>query len=190
MLQQIDLTFCEAWYKKRLYFGASARLCHNDKIINFGIKPCANQELCAIMRTLLIIIFFLPIYCLGQKTLFNFEYTIVFGGNFNQDSIELKINNSKIFSGRIRSGVIAKANLEITQTKTCLSTFYNGATKKFKKSKTEPKLNIFIVLNGEGHSYSFDLKRGPILFVQNIYDKKLKANHLTIEQRTEPLQFL
>ncbi len=143
-----------------------------------------------IMKTLLILLLLIPLSLFAQKKNYNFEFTFVFGDCFRGDSVDVKIQNLPIISGKVNSGTAGKANLSITQQYNYLSIFYNGKTTKAKKINSNPSLKVEFCLNGQWYIYNFNLKNGVIFLIQYCNDEKTKKKIFTVEQGNEPLLFI
>jgi hypothetical protein len=101
------------------------------------------------MRVLYFLILFFPTLSFGQGKKENLEFALVFGACFKHDSIDVKIQDFSVFSGRVRSSLVSKANLSITQRGKFVVSFHDGKTKNYKKVKTTPLLKLEFVVNGK-----------------------------------------
>ena len=65
----------------------------------------------------------------------DFDYSIVFGGCFNNDVLSLKINNTKVFDNiKVDNGdPVKRGNLSLTQADKKINLFYKGKAISKKK---------------------------------------------------------
>ncbi len=142
------------------------------------------------VRTIVTILLLVPLICFGQKKKYNFEFLIFFGGCFNADSIDLKINGNPILSSRLRSSSIGTSTVRITQEKHYLNIKKEGKIVQNKKVLTNPNLRMDFILNGKQYSYIFNLKNGPIFNVQYCITKTFAQKQFTVTQQWEPILIL
>lgn len=139
-----------------------------------------------------IALIWLPIFCLAQKTKFNFDFALIFGSCFHNDSINIKINGVTIVSNtKLETNVVGSANFSISQDKQHLLIKSTGKIKKLKKVDLNQPLNIQISVNNQKSDYTFDIKKGRVLYAENcpVEGDLKRVNVLKVTQRDSPVYF-
>lgn len=122
-----------------------------------------------------------------------FDYSIVFGGCFDQDVLSLKINNSKIFEHYKvdNKSAVKKGNLSLTQANGKINVFYNGRQVLKEKINFNFYLNISLTVNQQVTRYVVDLRKGKIILIDFCSrQNNISAKKLAIEQLQEEVIFM
>lgn len=142
------------------------------------------------------IIFFITLFILSshlfaQKTNFKFDFTIIFGGCFQDDSVTLNIN-SVVFANKIilKSNVVGSASFSITQDKKGISVkHYQMARFILQKINIKAPINLNLSINDKSVNSIFNLKKGKIIYIEYCWDKN-KKRQITVQQQDYPVYFL
>lgn len=115
------------------------------------------------------------------------DYSIVFGGCFQNDKLGLSINRQTIFTQWLVNNADAanQGNLSLSQKGDRLIVYYNGKEISRKAVRFDFNLELKLVLNGKTKTYKADLRRGKLLLFD--YCLKDKSKTLTMEQVQEPV---
>jgi endoglucanase Acf2 len=123
----------------------------------------------------------------------NFDYSIIFGGCFEQDILSLKINNTTIFDHYKvdNKSAIKKGNLSLTQANSKINVFYNGRQIIKRKVNFNYYLNISLTINQQVNKYVIDLRKGKIILVDFCSKQdNVSAKKLAVEQLQEEVIFM
>ena len=122
-----------------------------------------------------------------------FDYSIVFGGCFDKDTVSLKINNTSIFDHYHvdNSNPLKKGNLSLTQDNKNIRLFYNGQQKFKSKVKFSFYLNLEVTVNRQVKNFKIDLRKGKVILVEFCSGpEETVAKRLTIQQMQDEVIFM
>lgn len=117
-----------------------------------------------------------------------FDYSLVFGGCFEDDTVQLHINKVAVLRNYTlhNQDTAVKGRLSLTQSNNHITIFYNDRTKKRRGIKTASTLSIELIVNKEVNRFEVDLRKGRVLLFD--YCKNGSTNRkLTLEQVQEPM---
>ena len=154
--------------------------------------------MCAIIQTLfnlkrLIFLFLLfsNSNSFGQKAKFKFDFSIILGGCFQDDSVSININSVQ-FANKVilKSNSAGSANFSIVQDKKGIAVkHYHMGRFILQKIETKSPIKIEVSINKESAFSTFDLKKGKIIFIEHCWNKDRKQE-ITIRQQDYPVYFL
>src|SRR6478735_3449612 len=119
----------------------------------------------------------------------NYDYYIIFVGEFKNDKISLAINRKHIIDNYRLENIdpTRRGNLSITQQDDYITIAYNGKEIKRSKISVDFDLSLDISVNDKKNAFRVNLKKGKVILVD--YTPKTEATKkvLLIEQLQEPL---
>ena len=132
-----------------------------------------------------------PFSIFGQNKKFDFEFSLIFGACFSNDTIEINLNGVSVIKNTvIKTNVVGSANLSLTQkNKLTIKSFEN--TQVVSKVPIKEFLQVSVSVNGKWSEYKFSLKKGKILFAENCIegDDGLKKPGFNIIQQDHAVYF-
>lgn len=128
---------------------------------------------------------------MAQKTKFKFEFSIIFGGCFQDDTVSLKINSVGFANNVVlKSNVVGSANFSITQDKNGISVKHYQRTRFIlQKINIKSLINLSLSINGKSVNSVFDLRKGKIIYIEYCWDRN-KKREITVQQQDYPVYFL
>ena len=142
---------------------------------------------------LLVSLFLLCAPAFGHAVIRHFDYTIVFGGCFNQDIVSLKINNTVVFDRYEVDNASAerRGNLSLTQTDEGIKIYYNGGDKTMRKVPVDHHMDVEVTINKEVSRFQVDLRKGKVVLLDHCSGAPaLTARPVSVEQLHEPVIFM
>ena len=137
-----------------------------------------------------LVVVFLSTHCFSQGNSNEFDYTIVFSGKYQNDLMNLSINNKTIISNYILNNVdsLEKGHLSLTQKGNNIEIYYNSKKVKRRKVKFDKILEIDISINNKVEKISVDVRKGKVLLLTYDFNNNGLTKHkqISIEQIQEP----
>ena len=140
--------------------------------------------------TLLIV--FSSFTCYSQYQNNSFDYTIIFSGNYQNEIIDLSINNKQILNSYKLNNVDSyeKGHLSVAQKSDYIEILYNHSLIKRKKVKLDHILKLEVSINERTEKILVDLRKGKILLLTYEFNDTTPNRPLiSIEQIQEPIIF-
>lgn len=158
----------------------------NICIFHYRELFCA-ENLKSVLKTILILAhLILPPWDLSHRPV-SFDYTIVFGGCFQNDKVQVQINKVAVLKNYILNNqdTATKGRLSFTQSDKQITIFYNDQVKTRRAIRKASTLLIELTVNNEVKEFKVDLHNGKIL-VFDFCPIGSNARKLTLEQFQEP----
>ena len=119
----------------------------------------------------------------------NYDYYIIFVGEFENDKISLAINKKHVIDNYRLENIdpTKRGNLSITQHDDYITIAYNGKEIKQSKISVDFDLSLDISVNDKKKVFRVNLKKGKVILVD--YTPKTEATKkvLSVEQLQEPV---
>lgn len=133
---------------------------------------------------------YLSIYSFAQNTLSNPDFSIVFSGVYQNETISLTLNNKYIFDGYKYNNIdsVLKGNLSLNQKENFIEINFNNQVTQKRKIKINYILEMKVSINNKVQTVVLDLRKGKIIIID--YNRFIKENPVSIEQIQEPLILL
>ncbi len=138
-----------------------------------------------------LILFFCSTISFSNTNLNQFDYSVVFVGNFENDIVSLSINKVLLVNHYKITNVdsIKKEHLSLTQSGKVIKIFYNG--RQITKSKIEVDfvIDIDITVNRKLKKIKIDLRKGKVILIDYCINdnKSPDIKKISIEQIQEPV---
>ncbi len=139
-----------------------------------------------------IILISLPLLCFSQKSKFNFDFALIFGGCFHKDSVSIELNGIEIVKNeKIETNLVGSAQFSVSQDKNFLLVKSDGKIKRLKKVNLKRPLIFNIFLNTKNYHYTFNIKNGRVLYAENcpVEGDLKRINTLKVTQQDSPVIF-
>jgi hypothetical protein len=119
----------------------------------------------------------------------DYDYYIIFVGEFKNDKISLAINKKPVFENYLleNNDPQKKGNLSITQNDDYITIAYNGKEIKRSKISVDFDLNLTIAVNNKNKVFKVNLKKGKVILVDYTPTTVESKKVLSVEQLQEPV---
>lgn len=140
------------------------------------------------LKTILILAHLtIPLWALSHRSV-SFDYTVVFGGCFQNDVVQVQINKVAVLKNYLLNNqdTVTKGRLSFTQSEKQITIFYNDQVKTRRAIRKASTLLIELTVNNKVQEFTVNLHNGRIL----VFDFCQTGNNtrkLTLEQLQEPL---
>jgi hypothetical protein len=138
-------------------------------------------------------IFLYAIAASSHQHFSHLDYSIVFGGCFENDLVSLKINKRPVLkSFQVENrNAIKKGNLSLTQSPDGITLFYNGTEIKKSGVRIGFLIDIEVEVNKQVKKFKVDLRKGKVVVIENCTaNTTSKEKKITLEQLQEPMIFM
>lgn len=131
----------------------------------------------------------MPSFAFSHTRPGQFDYTVVFGGCFENDTVQLNINKVAVLKNYTlhNQDPVIKGCLSLTQSDKNITIFYNGQTKKRRGIHTASNLTIELIVNKQVSRFEVDLRKGRVLLFDFCIPGSASSRKLTLEQVQEPM---
>jgi hypothetical protein len=118
-----------------------------------------------------------------------FDYSLVFGGCFENDTVQLHINKVAVLKNYTlhNQDTAVRGRLSLTQSDKQITIFYNDQVKKRRGIRSTSTLTIELIVNQEPHRFEVDLRKGRVLLFDFCQADATTHKRLTLEQMQEPM---
>ena len=145
-------------------------------------------------KIIAIILLSIPFFCFSQEKRhkFNFDFALIFGGCFHNDSVSINLNGVNIISNVIlETNIVGSANFSVSQDRNNLLVKSQDKITKLKRIDLKQPLNFQIFVNNRRTEFTFSIKNGRVLYAENcpIEGDSKRVKVLKVIQQDSPVMF-